>query len=99
MTTAAEKQADEQLAIALEFAELEMTLPEMADWISLEAHLIEGSERARLIGGLAEEPDPDQVGRIARFLFIMRYLQKLHEKPDAAARHFDKIARARNERR
>ncbi len=98
MPSAAEKEADEKLAIALEFAEVEMTLPEMADWISLEAHLIEGSERARLLAGLADEPHPDQVGRIARNLCIMRYLQKLHEKPDAASRHFDKIARARNAR-
>lgn len=95
MPTAAEKQADEALEIALEFAEVKLTLPQMIAHVSLEAHLIQGSERARLLAGLATETNDEQIGRVARHLCVMNYLQRLHDQPQAAADHFEKIARQR----
>ena len=97
MPSLAEKQADEALEVALEFAEVKLTLAEMADHISLEAHLIQGSERARLLGGLSIEPHPDQIERIAKHLAVMKFLQNCAEKPADAARHFDRIARKRDQ--
>lgn len=95
MPSLAEKQADEALEIALEFAETKLTLPQMIDHIMLEAHLIQGSERARLLGGLTTEPHPSQIDRVARHVCILKYLQRLHDQPQAAADHFQKIARQR----
>jgi hypothetical protein len=95
MPTGAEKQVDEQLAIALEFAEVKLTLAEMICHVDLEAHMIEGSERARLLAGLALAPNDDQIGRIARNLAVVRFLQSCHDRPAEAARHFEKIARNR----
>ena len=95
MATLAEKEVDEALTVALEFAEIKLSLPDMIDHIFLEAHRIQGSERARLLGGLAVEPHPDQIERIAKFLCVMKYLTNLYEKPGAASRHFDKTERDR----
>lgn len=88
--------ADRQIAEALEFNEARLTLPEMVYHLDLEAALIEGSERARLVAGLTAEPNLDQIARIARCMSIMKFIQRLHDRPDDAATHFQAIARKRN---
>jgi len=79
MASLAEKEVDETLTIALEFAERPVTLAEMIDHVSLEAHLLQGSERARLLGGLTTEPHPDQIERIMLHLEVMKYLQRVQK--------------------
>lgn len=79
MASLAEKEVDETLEIALEFADQSLTLTEMIYHISLEAHRIQGEQRARLLAGLALGPDPDQIGRIARSLTVMKYLERVQK--------------------
>ncbi|WP_024340998.1 hypothetical protein [Bradyrhizobium japonicum] len=84
MTTAAEKQADEAIRNAMEMAERKVGLAEMIKSVDLEAHRIEGSERARLLAGLIDEPGWEQVERIMLLLAVMKFLQQCSEKPDKA---------------
>lgn len=95
MTTLAEKETDEKLAIALEFAEVKLSVSEMIATVDQEAHRLEGSERARLLAGLVEEPDAGQVLRIAHLLAVMRTLQSFYDRPATAANFFSKMARKR----
>lgn len=90
-----EGRADVAIEIALEFAEVRLTLTEMVYHMDLEAHLLQGSERARLIAGFCEEPTEEQIARIARHLAVMKFLQNCHDRPAEAAEHFQKIARRR----
>lgn len=90
-----EGRADVAIQIALEFAEVRLSMPEMIYHMDLEAHLLQGSERARLIAGLCEEPTEEQIARIARHLAVIRFLQNCHDRPAEAAEHFQKIARRR----
>ncbi len=84
MPSFAENQTDEAIAVALEFAECKLTLAEMIDQIFLESHLIQGCQRARLLGGLIEEPDESQIERIARLSAVMRFLENCRDRPDKA---------------
>lgn len=84
MTTAAEKQADEAMRNALEMAERKVGLSEMVSIIDIEAHRIEGSERARLLAGLCEEPGWEQVERVMLLLSVMKFLQQCRDQPDKA---------------
>lgn len=90
-----EGRADAEIAIALEFAEVKLTLSEMAYHMDLEAHLIEGEQRARLLAGTILEPNEEQIGRIARHHAVMKFLQNCQDRPAEAAEHFQKIARRR----
>jgi hypothetical protein len=92
MTTAAEKQADEAIRVALEFAECNPKLPEMIDIVFLEAHRIEGSERARLMWGDRERPHEDQIERIAKLHAVMRFLEACRDEPERAIRWLRKQA-------
>jgi hypothetical protein len=85
MPSAAEKEADEKIAEALDFAERKVTLTEIEDHLSLEAHRIEGSERSRLLAGFIEHPHPDQIERLVKFHAARRLIQKLISEPRAAA--------------
>lgn len=84
MTTAAEKHADETLRNALEMAERKVNLAEMISICDIEAARIEGSERARLLAGLADEPGWEQVERIMLLLAVMKFLTQCREQPDRA---------------
>lgn len=84
MTTAAEKQADETLRNALEMAERKVSLSEMIGICDLEAQRIEGSERARLLAGLVNEPGWEQVERTMLLLAVMKFLTQCREQPDKA---------------
>lgn len=90
-----EGRADVAIQIALEFAEVKLTLTEMIYHVDIECHLIEGEQRARLLAGTILEPTEEQIARIARHLAVMRFLQTCHDKPADAAEHFSKIARKR----
>lgn len=83
MPTHAENEADEAITVALEFAELKMTIKEMIDHVWLETHLMMGSQRARLLGGLIEQPDGDQIERIAKNSVVIRFLESELKKRNA----------------
>ena len=55
--------------------QLKMTIREMIDHVWLETHLMMGSQRARLLGGLIEQPDGDQILRIAKNNVVIRFLE------------------------
>ncbi len=84
MPSLAEKQADDAITIAMEFAEVKLSLGEMIDHVFLETHIILGSQRARLLGGLIEEPDGDQIERAAKNMAVLRFYEGLRDHPDKA---------------
>jgi hypothetical protein len=84
MSKLAEKQVDETLTVALEFAEVKLSLAQMIDDQWLEVHRILGSQRARLLGGLVEEPDDSEIERAARGLARLRFLENCRDQPDKA---------------
>lgn len=84
MTSLAEKLVDDALAVALEFAECKLSLGQMIDHVFLEAHVIQGGQRARLLGGLIEDPDADQIERIAKSMAVVRFLENCRDQPDKA---------------
>jgi hypothetical protein len=90
-----EGRADVALAAAIELAECKLSLPEMIYAMDLEMVLIEGEQRARLLGGMIELPVAEQVERIARFACVLKFLKMCHERPQDAADHFAKVARKR----
>lgn len=98
MPTAAEKQADEAIAVALEFADDKLSVAEMADHVDLEAHRIEGNQRARLLAGLIEEPDHGEIVRAARLLTTARFLKSCADDPQRASNYFGNIAARRRAR-
>lgn len=84
MTTAAEKHADEAIRNSLEMAERKVNLAEMIGVCDLEAARIEGSERARLLAGLCDEPGWEQIERIMLLLAVMKFLTQCRDQPDKA---------------
>lgn len=84
MTTAAEKHVDEALRNALELAERKVPLSEMISICDIEASRIEGSERARLLAGLIDEPGCEQTERVMLLLAVMKFLTQCRDQPDKA---------------
>ena len=84
MVAAAEKEADEAISVAMEFAECKLTLAEMIDFTWLEVHRIQGSQRARLLAGFIEEPDADEIQRAAYGMAVVRFLENCRDQPDKA---------------
>lgn len=91
-----EGRADVAIAEAIEIAAVKLTLPEMIYHCDLEMVLIEGEQRARLLGGTILMPTAEQIARIARFASVIKFLTMCHETPATAAEHFAKVARNRN---
>jgi hypothetical protein len=90
-----EGRADVALSEAIELAEIKLSLPEMIYAMDLEMVLVEGEQRARLLGGTIELPVAEQVERIARFACVIKFLKMCHERPQDTADHFAKVARKR----
>jgi hypothetical protein len=90
-----EGRADVALAEAIGAAEVKLSLSEMIYAMDLEMVLVEGSQRARLVGGFIDIPDKEQVARIARFACVIRFLKMCHERPGDTAAHFAKVAKKR----
>lgn len=87
MTTAAEKAADEAITVAMEFAECKLTLSEMVDFAFVQlVHRPLGSQRARLLAGLIEQPDEDEIQRAAMGAALVRFLESCRDKPEEAMR-------------
>lgn len=84
MTLAAEKEADEAVAVAMEFAEVKLSLAQMIDFTWLEVHQIQGSQRARLLAGLIEQPDIDEITRAAWHMAVVRFLESCRDQPEKA---------------
>lgn len=82
MSLLAEKQADEAITVAMEFAEVKLSLGQMIDFAWLEVHRIQGSQRARLLAGFIEEPDEDEILRAAHGMAIVRFLEGCRDHPD-----------------
>ncbi|WP_315768277.1 hypothetical protein [Bradyrhizobium sp. SZCCHNR2012] len=80
----AERQADEAIEIAMEFAEVKLNIVEMADFAWMEVHRILGSQRARLLAGLSEQPHPDEMQRAAMGMCLVRFLENCRDHPDKA---------------
>lgn len=92
MDVAAEKAADNAITVAMEFADVRLSLAEMADFAWLEVHRILGSQRARLLAGFIEQPDPDEIQRAAMGMALVRFLENCRDKPDEAIRWLRKRA-------
>jgi hypothetical protein len=80
----AERHADEAIATAMEFAECKLQLAEMIDEVWLQVHLIQGSQRARLLGGFIDQPDSDEIDRCARLMAVVRFLENCRDQPEKA---------------
>ena len=93
-----EQKADEAIAIALEFYAANLSIAEMIYHIDLEAHLIEGEQRARLLAGFISQPVEEQIARAARHHAVLTFLKRLHEQPGEAAAYFANIQKKRNQR-
>jgi hypothetical protein len=85
MNPAAEKRADEAITVAMEFAECKLSLAQMIDFVWLQVHLILGSQRARLLAGLTEEPDASEIDRAACGMAVVKFLENLRDRPKEAA--------------
>jgi hypothetical protein len=91
-----ERRADEAIAVAIEFAEVKLSMTEMIYHMDVECHRIEGEQRARILAGTIVEPTAEQIARVARHMAVMKFLKSCHERPNEASAHFAKIARNRN---
>lgn len=86
MTTAADKTADQAIETAMEFAEVKLSMKEMADFAWLEVHRRLGSQRARLLAGFIEQPDPDEIQRAAMGMCLVRFFENCRDQPEEAIR-------------
>lgn len=77
--------ADSAISAALEF-ETKPTLDDMILQVADDLWTVYGGQRARLIGGMIDQPMRDQVRRIAVYTALRAFLERIKYQPEDVAR-------------
>lgn len=85
MMDAATRQAEEIMQGALELAERKVPLAEMSGYLDMEAHKLEGEERARIIAGIITEPHWENIERVMYLLAVKKFIDQCCETPAKVA--------------
>ncbi|CCD97626.1 hypothetical protein [Bradyrhizobium sp. STM 3809] len=75
MSNAIEVKADAAIDAAMTAAACSPSINDLAELAWLEVHRILGSQRARLLAGLIDQPDTSEITRAAGLMAVVRFLE------------------------